>query len=58
MPRFVRNPTVMFETDSLARALLAESHNIKMPNLRLSEQDVEALLHFIAQETERKARRG
>lgn len=49
--RFVKNPTPMFESDSLARALLAEYNNTRMPNLRLKDDEVEALLHYIVQES-------
>jgi len=42
---------VMFETDSLAKALLAQYNNTRMPNLRLKDDEVEALLHYIAQES-------
>lgn len=51
--RFVKNPTVMFETDSLAKALLAQHNNTRMPNLRLKDDEVEALLHYIAQESQK-----
>lgn len=49
--RWLKNPTVMFETDSLAKALLAQYNNTRMPNLRLKDDEVESLLHYIAQES-------
>lgn len=49
--RWLKNPTEMFETDSIAKALLAQYNNTKMPNLRLKDDEVEALLHYIAQES-------
>jgi cytochrome c2 len=49
--RWLKNPTVMFETDSLAKALLAQYNYTRMPNLRLKDDEVEALLHYIAQES-------
>jgi mono/diheme cytochrome c family protein len=49
--RWLKNPTVMFETDSLAKALLAQYNNTRMPNLRLKDDEVEALLHYVAQES-------
>lgn len=49
--RWLKNPTVMFDTDSTAKALLAQYNNTKMPNLRLKDDEVEALLHYIAQES-------
>ncbi|HXF95019.1 MAG TPA: cytochrome c [Gemmatimonadales bacterium] len=51
--RFLTNPPEMLETDSLARALLAEYNNTKMPNLRLKEPEIEAVLHYIAQQSEK-----
>ena len=52
--RWLKNPTEMLESDSLAQAMLAEFNNTKMPNMRLKDEDIEALLHFIGQETERR----
>jgi protein SCO1/2 len=49
--RWLKNPTEMFETDSLAKALLAQYNNTRMPNLRLKDDEVEALLHYIARES-------
>lgn len=51
--RWLKNPPEMMQTDSIAQALLAQFNNTKMPNLRLSDQDIESLLHFIATETEK-----
>jgi len=51
--RWLKNPTAMFETDSIAKALLAQYNNTRMPNLRLKDDEVEALLHYIAQESRR-----
>lgn len=54
LERFLANPTEMLETDSTAKALLAEFNNTKMPNLRLKEAEIEALLHYIAQESDKQ----
>lgn len=51
--RFVKNPTPMFDSDSLAKALLAQYNNTRMPNLRLKDDEVEAVLHYIAQESQK-----
>lgn len=48
--RWLKNPTPMFDTDSTAKALLAEFNNTRMPNLRLKDDEVEALLQYIQQE--------
>src|SRR5882672_10699770 len=39
--RWIKNPTIMFETDSTAKALLAQFNDTKMPNLRLKDDEVE-----------------
>jgi len=52
--RWLKNPAAMLATDSLAKALLAQSNNVPMPTLRLEDDEVEALLHYIARES-RKA---
>ena len=39
----------MLETDSLAKALLAEYKGMRMPQQRISEQEADALVHYIAQ---------
>ncbi len=52
--RWLKNPTAMLATDSLAKALLAQYNNVAMPTLRLEDEEVEALLHYIARES-RKA---
>lgn len=56
--RWLKNPTVMFETDSIAKALLAQYNNTRMPNLRLKDDEVEALLHYMAQESARVSGAG
>ena len=44
----------MLATDSTAKALLAEFQNIKMPNMKLTDADVDALVHYIQQESDKK----
>jgi cytochrome c551/c552 len=46
--RWLRNPTAMLATDSLAKALLKQNNNVPMPTLRLADDEVEALLHYMA----------
>jgi len=53
--RWLANPTPMFDTDSTAKALLAEFNNTRMPNLRLKPDEVDALLHYIQQEGDKAA---
>lgn len=49
--RWLKEPDAMLATDSTAKALLAEYKGIPMPNLGLTDAEVEALLHYIAQES-------
>lgn len=41
-------------TDSIAQAMLVEFKNVKMPNMKLTEADATALLHYIQKETDKK----
>ncbi len=55
LKRWIKEPDVMLEEgDSLAQALLAEYQNVKMPNMRLKDADVDALLHYIQQQSNKK----
>ena len=44
----------MLTSDSLAMAMLAEYKNVKMPNMKLTDADIDALIHYIADETAKK----
>lgn len=52
--RWLLHTDEMLQSDSIAQALLAEYQNVKMPNLHLSEAEVDALLNYIQQETDKK----
>lgn len=54
MRNWLKTPDKMLETDSTAKAMLAEFQNVKMPNMKLSDADVDALVHYMQQETEKK----
>lgn len=43
---WLKDPTPMFETDETAQAMLKE-YNLKMPNMKLTEEQIEQLLHYI-----------
>lgn len=53
--RWLTDTKQMLETDSIAKALLAESKGAKMPQFRLTEADADALVHYIAQESAKRA---
>jgi protein SCO1/2 len=52
--RWLKETDTMLESDSIAQAMLAEFQNVKMPNLKLSDAEVEALIHYMQQESEKK----
>ena len=54
LTRWLKNTTEMLQTDSTAMALLKEWKGYKMPQIKMSDTDIEALIHFIAQETQKK----
>lgn len=53
LKRWLTNTNEMLASDSIAKAMLAEYKGVRMPALKLTEQDVEALLHYIAQASAR-----
>jgi protein SCO1 len=52
--RWLKNTEEMLQSDSIAQALLVEYQNVKMPNLKLSDEEVDALIHYMQQETEKR----
>ncbi|MDF1815364.1 MAG: SCO family protein [Verrucomicrobiales bacterium] len=53
LSRWIREPDVMInEGDPIALALLQQYNGIAMPNFRLSENDAQSVLEFIATESE------
>lgn len=53
LKRWLRNPTEMLASDSVAQAMLAEAKGVKMPNLKLSDQDIDALINYVASESQK-----
>ena len=53
---WLKDPTPMFETDETAKAMLKEYNNVKMPNMKLTEEQIDQLLHYIV-ETGSKAKK-
>lgn len=48
--KFLSDPNAMFETDETAKALLKEYNNVKMPNMKLTDEQVDQLLHYIVEQ--------
>jgi cytochrome c551/c552 len=41
----------MLASDSIAQAMLAEAKGVKMPQVKLSDAEIDQLIHYIAQES-------
>jgi cytochrome c2 len=54
LQQWMTNTTAMLQSDSTAMALLAAAKGVKMPQIRLSEMEIDALIHYMAQETQKK----
>jgi len=54
--RWLKETDTMLQTDPQALAMLEQYRYWRMPKIRLSDADVEALFHYMAQETERTRR--
>lgn len=49
--KWLRETDVMLQSDPQAQAMMKDWHGARMPNMKLSERQVEALLHYMANET-------
>ena len=54
--KWLKDPTPMFETDSAAKAMLKEYNNVKMPNMKLTDDQIEQLIHYVV-ETGQKSKK-
>lgn len=52
--KWLTETSSMLDTDSIAMALLKEYNNTRMPDLKLKADDAENLLHYIAQQSDKK----
>lgn len=55
--RWLKNTNEMLESDSTARAMLAEYNGVRMPGQKLSDQDVDALIHYLVREEQKGQQR-
>jgi len=53
LTRWLQNTTEMLQTDPIAQAMLVQYKNIKMPQVKMSDSDINAVLHYIAERTEK-----
>ena len=49
--KWLRDPAAMLASDETAKQMLKESSNLRMPNLKLTGREIDALMHYIADET-------
>ena len=56
LKRWMKDPPAMMETDELAKELLKEAKGVKMPNMKLTDAQIDALLHYIASESQKRAK--
>ena len=53
--RWLHDPPAMQQSDSTARAMVAQYNNTKMPNLQLGDEEVTALIAYIADQGSKMA---
>lgn len=51
---WLKNPSEMIDTDPLAEGLYKQYNKIRMPNLHLTSQEIDALLNYIQLRTEER----
>lgn len=54
LKKFLLDTTNMLETDPIAHAMLEQHRFQKMPNMRLTEEQAENLIHYLQAETTKK----
>lgn len=47
--RWLKDPAAMLENDETAKALLTEYSNVRMPDMRLTDDEIDQLLHYIVE---------
>jgi mono/diheme cytochrome c family protein len=56
---FLKDTETMLQSDPIAMALLEEYRHMRMPNMNLSDNQIDALVHYLAAESQRvRARKG
>lgn len=54
LKQFLSNTTDMLESDPIAHALYVQYNMAKMPNFRLREEQIDNLINYLQQQTEKK----
>src|SRR5687767_4981402 len=48
--KWLKDPAPMFESDSIAIAMLKEYKGVKMPNMKLTDEQVEQLIYYMVEQ--------
>jgi protein SCO1/2 len=48
---FLKDTDAMLNTDPIAQALLKEFRGNRMPNIRMTDAEIEALIHYLQRKT-------
>lgn len=51
LKQFMKETSRMLDSDPIAQAMLREHRNFRMPDLRLTDGDIDALIHYIQRTT-------
>jgi protein SCO1/2 len=51
--RWLKDTNGMLATDPQAKAMLEQYRHIKMPQFKLADSDIDAIIHYMAQESQR-----
>jgi cytochrome c551/c552 len=49
LKRWLKDPPAMIGSDSIASAMVTEFKGVKMPNMKLNDSDVMALINYLAE---------
>lgn len=52
--RWLKTPEPMFETDEAVKTMVKEWNGLKMPNLKLSDAEIDAVMHYIGEQQKTK----
>jgi mono/diheme cytochrome c family protein len=53
LQHWLKAPDEMLGSDPIAQEMLKEYKNVKMPNMKLKDDEIEALMHYMAAESQK-----
>jgi protein SCO1/2 len=53
LKKWLKNPDELLASDPVAQEMLKEYKGVKMPNMKLKDDEIEALLHYMASATKK-----